>query len=287
MIQRMLWYRGYHMAEPLSYENPKNLRMLSCPSTYLDMLQWEFRVRGIVETVLLCIVFPHLRSFYTRVYRYFRQTKLTSFQRQLNLYGFRRITQGADSGAYYHPLFLQGRPSLSQRMVRQKVKGTGHKQPSDASSEPNFYAMPPVEPETPNANINLPATWGSMTTMMTVPPSANAHYYQPSLRRPPPVPPAAPMPMENTMNNTSHLVNGIDPDSPGLSSLQGAAQLLRGISSGKRGGAFLGAPALGGSSNNGGRDGGGGATTTSHWPASSQHTPASFFNTSHLKHTEV
>ena len=30
-------------------------------------------------------------------------------------------------------------------MVRQKVKGTGHKQPADAKTEPNFYAMPPLE----------------------------------------------------------------------------------------------------------------------------------------------
>lgn len=76
--------------------------------------------------------------------KYFRQTKLTSFQRQLNLYGFRRITRGPDAGAYYHELLLRGRPQLCARMIRHKVKGTGHKQPNDVESEPNFYAMPPV-----------------------------------------------------------------------------------------------------------------------------------------------
>jgi hypothetical protein len=37
---------------------------------------------------------------------------------------------------------LRGRPQLCLRMQRQKVKGTGHKQPADAQTEPNFYAMP-------------------------------------------------------------------------------------------------------------------------------------------------
>lgn len=31
-------------------------------------------------------------------------TKFTSFQRQLNLYGFKRITQGLDKDCYYHKL---------------------------------------------------------------------------------------------------------------------------------------------------------------------------------------
>jgi len=95
---------------------------------------------------------PHGRGFLVRkpaefttqiMPKYFRQTKLTSFQRQLNLYGFRRLTQGADSGAYYHELFLKGRPQLCLRMQRQKIKGTGHKQPADVQTEPNFYTMVP------------------------------------------------------------------------------------------------------------------------------------------------
>jgi hypothetical protein len=31
-------------------------------------------------------------------------------------------------------------------MVRQKVKGTGHKQPTDVTTEPNFYKMPLILP---------------------------------------------------------------------------------------------------------------------------------------------
>ena len=116
------------------------------PEKLMNMLDRESHLRPDVVSWSVhgrSFVVRRPRAFATEVMPdHFRQSKLTSFQRQLNLYGFRRITQGRDAGAYYHELFLRGRPHLSAMMQRQKVKGTGHKQPTDVASEPNFYAMP-------------------------------------------------------------------------------------------------------------------------------------------------
>jgi len=54
--------------------------------------------------------------------KYFRQTKMTSFQRQLNLYGFRRIVEGPDTGAYQHDLFSRDEPELCRSIRRNKRK---------------------------------------------------------------------------------------------------------------------------------------------------------------------
>lgn len=53
---------------------------------------------------------------------YFRQSRLSSFKRQLNLYGFELINTGPARGGYYHELFVKEHPELCRRMRRVAVK---------------------------------------------------------------------------------------------------------------------------------------------------------------------
>jgi hypothetical protein len=94
---------------------------------------------------------PHGRCFIVRkpkefanviLPRFFQQKKYASFQRQLNLYGFNRITKGPDRGSYYHELFLRGKKFLCRGINRIKIKGTGARMASNPDTEPDFYSMP-------------------------------------------------------------------------------------------------------------------------------------------------
>ena len=76
------------------------------------------------------------------VKRFFKQSQISSFRRQLNLYGFIRISNGRDAGAYYHELFLRGKPLLSLAMTRTRIKGTKIRASSSPDNEPHFYSMP-------------------------------------------------------------------------------------------------------------------------------------------------
>jgi hypothetical protein len=76
--------------------------------------------------------------------RFFKQSRLSSFQRQLNLYGFVRISSGPDAGGYYHELFLKKRPALCIHMRRVGVpQGEDRRKTKSGSRmvEPDFYSM--------------------------------------------------------------------------------------------------------------------------------------------------
>lgn len=49
---------------------------------------------------------------------YFDQTHYQSFRRQLNLYGFTRVSKGGDKGVYFHGLFLRSERDSCHVLIR-------------------------------------------------------------------------------------------------------------------------------------------------------------------------
>lgn len=123
---------------------PVKLHMLLEEDNHENVISWQPHGR--------CFLLRNPKEFLESVMpQHFKQTKLTSFQRQLNLYGFNRLTSGPDKGGYYHELFLRGKRQLCSRMIRMRIKGTRTKAASNPESEPNFYSMPPVSQSTSNS----------------------------------------------------------------------------------------------------------------------------------------
>ena len=119
---------------------------------------------------------PHGRAFMVLkpkefvekiMHHYFNQTKYASFQRQLNLYGFSRLSHGRDKGAYFHQFFVRGERNLCRGMIRQKIKGTKVRRSLSPEEEPNFYGsqwegrktivQPPMD-ITPSRPAGAPST---------------------------------------------------------------------------------------------------------------------------------
>lgn len=81
---------------------------------------------------------------------YFEHSKFSSFIRQANGWGFRRmISKGPDRNSYYHEMFLRGQPHLIKLMKR--PTSTTRPQ-ADANTEPDFYRISEENP-LPEAKI--------------------------------------------------------------------------------------------------------------------------------------
>jgi hypothetical protein len=75
---------------------------------------------------------------------YFEHSKFSSFIRQANGWGFRRIiSKGGDRNSYYHELFLRGKPHLIKLMRRPPPSS---KPLADATTEPDFHAISAERP---------------------------------------------------------------------------------------------------------------------------------------------
>lgn len=104
--------------------------------------------------------------------RYFKQSKYKSFQRQLHIYGFRRINsrEMADYGAYYHSMFVRGERDSSLMMQRQQSHSTSKSSKDKAHpvSDPDFYSQISHTPLMVNKNEEWGLIRGVAQTSNTV-----------------------------------------------------------------------------------------------------------------------
>jgi len=107
--------------------------MLSTLGNHCDVVSWQPHGR--------CFVVHKPDEFTRLLPQFFKLSKIASFQRQLNLYGFVRLTAGRDKSGYYHERFLRGRKDLLWTIPRAKVKGTKVRAKSNPADEPDLWSM--------------------------------------------------------------------------------------------------------------------------------------------------
>ena len=119
---------------------PRKLMMLLDDNPASDIIFWLPHGRA--------FFLKDIKRFISHVYpRYFKDTvRHKDFVRMLNMWGFERITNGPDRGAYYHQLFLKGMPNLISKMQHIKSQYKGDMSLENPNDEPNFYELSRVRP---------------------------------------------------------------------------------------------------------------------------------------------
>ena len=99
-----------------------------------------------------CFVIHEPKRFDQILDKYFPTiSKLSSFQRQLTMYGFRRITKGRDRNGYFHCKFLRNRDFLVTQIERESSRRCEKGRIQAKAADPDLWSLPFVSP--------LPKQW--------------------------------------------------------------------------------------------------------------------------------
>mmetsp|Transcript_19334 Transcript_19334/g.44054 ORF Transcript_19334/g.44054 Transcript_19334/m.44054 type:complete len:239 (-) Transcript_19334:173-889(-) len=105
--------------------------------------------------------------------RYFKTSKFSSFQRNLNLYGFSKVRRGPDADMYAHPSFIRGSPSNLSELRKENTRGLKKLPQTQSSSKRtasttsrdmlsiNTQAIPPVDTFFLSKNQNIEESFSS------------------------------------------------------------------------------------------------------------------------------
>lgn len=105
---------------------------------------------------------------------HFKQSKYKSFQRQLNFYGFRRITHGPNEGSYCHQWFIQGNEDMCKKIRRTDTQSAKSDDDSSSTEDASSSSRPEVlekEGEDVVPSVLPPTTNNRQESVMTFDPS--------------------------------------------------------------------------------------------------------------------
>uniref|UniRef100_A0A7S2K903 HSF-type DNA-binding domain-containing protein n=1 Tax=Leptocylindrus danicus TaxID=163516 RepID=A0A7S2K903_9STRA len=153
----------------------------------------------------------------------FRECKYSSFIRQVNGWGFQRLTQGVDRNSYFHELFLRGLPHLTKHMNRPSLS---EKVKFDPDDEPDFYKISEKYPLPANLpEQRLGKSFGAATAAAASGPSSHDAKAAASLGPIPGDAEDSKVPAYALTNGAvpglSHINAGLDASIGNLSGLQG------------------------------------------------------------------
>lgn len=134
-------FQRNHVSGPFPLKLQTIIKILDEEDESNDLIRWQPHGRAFSINASN----THATEFQEKVMkRFFHNSKVASFFRQINIYDFKRMKKGPDAGCYYHEMFVRGRPDLANAIPRNCVKGdaaSDRRHSSSNESEPNFYAM--------------------------------------------------------------------------------------------------------------------------------------------------
>jgi HSF-type DNA-binding len=145
-------YPFFHYRDFSKVPDPDPLIPLTAPGRVPNFPAKMHAILSRQDLVDVICWMPHGRSWKVHKPRefevsvlpiYFEHSKFSSFIRQANGWGFRRINSGRDRNSYYHPQFLRGLPHLCKDMKR---PGVSQKTPVDPDHEPDLSRISEIHP---------------------------------------------------------------------------------------------------------------------------------------------
>jgi hypothetical protein len=118
---------------------------------------------------------------------FFNSSKYKTFQRSLNLWGFKSVVRGSDKGACYHKFFVRGNADLCKNMIRVKIKGGGTTRVPPSSVSKTVTSVPQessvaTKLSQPSAAASPSRKFSTKPVVKSIPPPTSSDFIRNNVR---------------------------------------------------------------------------------------------------------